>query len=214
LEVELRRPEITKCEWKDNEGDSIDKNVLGELAVLSAETKDLEDGKTVTFKIYRDGADTRVDKPVKILDVAVEGDKAETGFNFTELQMKPAIDEAMYRYYQDQGYGIPREEFEYYLDDYEKEIESDITEKPKYFYTAEAWKCKEAKSETIEVSKTLRITVLDAVGNPVKDVDIKLKEVDGTEHNETTNEEGYIELSGMVPAEDYIDIIEKEPKHG
>jgi hypothetical protein len=204
LEVKLRRPEITSCEWKDGEDNAVDKNILGEEARLSVETKDIDDGKTITFKIYHEGADTKKDKPVKILDAPVESNKAEIIFNFKNLQSKPVIDEALYRYYKDQGHEIPREEFEVFLDDYNKDIESDIKKKPKYFYTARAERCADAESGLIEVSKTFKIKYRDAFGDPVKDVKIKVKESDGTEHTGTTDEEGIAEFTDLIPTNNYF----------
>jgi hypothetical protein len=214
MTVELLRPEITKCEWKDSEGETTDKNVLGELAVLSTETKDIEDGKTVTFKIYPEGADINIDKPLKTFDVAVEGDKAETGFNFAELQPKPVIDEAMYRYYQDQGYGIPREEFEYFLDDYDKEISGETKGAPKYFYIANVKRCKPAQSEVIEIIKNLKVVFLDALGNPLQDTNILIKEIDGTEAMETTNTEGYVIFTDLIPSGNHVRIEGRDTAHG
>ena len=52
LEVKLIRPEITKAEWRDKDGKSVDKGLVGEALKLHAETKDMEGG--VTFWIYDD----------------------------------------------------------------------------------------------------------------------------------------------------------------
>ena len=50
LEVKLIRPEITKAEWQDAEGNSTSKGLVGQPLKLVAETKDMEGG--VTFWIY------------------------------------------------------------------------------------------------------------------------------------------------------------------
>jgi hypothetical protein len=162
---------------------------------------------------YPEGADTEQDKPLKELSAKVESNKSETAFDFTKLMPKPVIDEALYRYYTERGYDIPRKEFEYFLDDYEKDIEGGIKEKPKYIYTAEAIKCGQKTSGTIEVSKTLKLIFLDEFGNPKKGCKLKVKEADGTEHEGTTGEEGYVEMDGLIPAENYITILEEEENH-
>ncbi|MDR2923529.1 MAG: carboxypeptidase-like regulatory domain-containing protein, partial [Treponema sp.] len=131
------------------------------------------------------------------------GNKAEITFNFKTLQGKPVIDEALYRYYKEQGYDIAREKFAFFLDDYDKDIDSDIKEKPKYFFTASADRCKSEQGGTIEVVKKVRVTVLDAFGKPVKGLEIKVKESDGTEHRKTTGEDGLIELEDMIPQGNY-----------
>jgi hypothetical protein len=214
ITVELLRPEITNLKWKDKEGNDAEKNVLGEPAILSAETKDIEDGKTIIFKIYPEGADTEQDKPLRELSAKVESNKSEIAFNFESIMPEPVIDEALYRYYREQGYDIPREEFEYFLDDYEKDIEGGIKEKPKYIYTAKVSKCRRKTSGAIEVSKTLKLAFLDEFGNPKKDCKIKVKETDGTEHDGTSDEDGYVELDGLIPVEDYINILDEEENHG
>jgi len=203
LTVEMKRPELKELKWLDSEGNSTEKNVIGEEVKLTVETKDIEDGKTVTLKIYPEGADTKRDKPVKILDAEVKDNKAEVEFNFEALQGKPVIDEALYRYYKEQGREIPREEFEFFLDDYNKDIESDIKEKPKYFFTGTANCCKIKQSNMVEVSKKVRVTILDAFRKPVKGIEIQVKESDGKEHKKTTGEDGYIELEDIIPQWNY-----------
>ena len=143
-----------------------------------------------------------------MLDAEVKQNKAEAVFNFSVIQAKPPIDEGLFRYYRDQGYDIPREEFEFFLDDYDRKIEGEIKKKPKYFYTAKALGCKEVASETIEVSKTIRVTYLDAFGNPQKNIMVKLKEIDGKEHSKKTNEDGYVEYADMIPTENFVHIEE------
>ena len=52
LEVELRRPKITKAEWEDSEGKEVNKSLVGQTLKLHAETKDIGDGAGVTFTVY------------------------------------------------------------------------------------------------------------------------------------------------------------------
>ena len=54
LEVKLIRPEITKTEWRDEEGKAVSKGKAGHILKLYAETKDMEDGTGITFRIYDD----------------------------------------------------------------------------------------------------------------------------------------------------------------
>lgn len=51
LEVKLKRPEITKAEWRDKDGKSTGRGLVGESLKLHAETKDFEDGQGVTFTV-------------------------------------------------------------------------------------------------------------------------------------------------------------------
>lgn len=52
LEVRLARPEITKAEWRDMDGNPTSEGLVGKALRLHAETKDMEGG--VTFWIYDD----------------------------------------------------------------------------------------------------------------------------------------------------------------
>ena len=54
LEVKLIRPEITKTEWRDEEGKAVSKGKAGHILKLYAQTKDMEDGTGITFRIYDD----------------------------------------------------------------------------------------------------------------------------------------------------------------
>ena len=49
LEVKLKRPEITKAEWRDKDGNPTGKGLVGEPLKVYAEVKDFEDGQGVTF---------------------------------------------------------------------------------------------------------------------------------------------------------------------
>lgn len=51
LEVRLKRPEITKAEWRDADGKSTSKGLVGEPLKVHAEVRDFEDGQGVTFTI-------------------------------------------------------------------------------------------------------------------------------------------------------------------
>ena len=202
--VELKRPEITEVKWLDNEDSDTEENVLGEIAKLKAETQDVDDGKSVVFDIFPEGSDTENDKPIKTLDAPVKDNAAVVEFNFKLLEKLAPIDEVMYRRYKKQGIEIPRDQFQFYLDDYEKEVESEVTEKPKYIFKAKAPRCTEVTSGAIEVSKTIEVIYTDALGNPVKDVTVKVKESGGTEHEITTDDEGKFELASLIPTRNYF----------
>lgn len=52
LEVKLKRPEITKAEWRDKDGNPTGKGLVGEPLKVYAEVKDFEDGQGVTLTVY------------------------------------------------------------------------------------------------------------------------------------------------------------------
>ena len=75
LEVKLIRPEITKAEWQDADGNSTGKGLVGEILKLHAETKDMEGG--VTFWIYDDKG-----REVASIGAEIKGDKAEVEWTY------------------------------------------------------------------------------------------------------------------------------------
>ena len=86
LEVKLVRPEITKAEWKNSEGSTTSKGVVGEPLKLVAETKDMEGG--VTFWIYDDKG-----RNVTSIGAEIKGNKAEAEWTYhwngEKLDAKP-----------------------------------------------------------------------------------------------------------------------------
>ena len=77
LEVKLTRPEIKKAEWQDKDGKSTGKGLVGEVLKLHAETKDMEEGRGITFWIY----DCATGKLVTSIGAEVKGDKADAEWN-------------------------------------------------------------------------------------------------------------------------------------
>ena len=68
LEVKLKRPEITKAEWRDKDGNATGKGLVGEPLKVYAEVKDFEDGQGVTLtvrnaatgeEVFQTGAEVR-----------------------------------------------------------------------------------------------------------------------------------------------------------
>ena len=75
LEVKLIRPEITKAEWQDAEGNVTSKGLVGQPLRLVAETKDMEGG--VTFWIYDENR-----REVAILGADIVDGRAETQWTY------------------------------------------------------------------------------------------------------------------------------------
>ena len=209
LEVELVRPEITKAEWHNSDEQNISKEKIDNKITLYAETKDLDDGKTVTFEIFESLQNPSVESPQKTLFASVLKGNASVEFNFNDLMPPPKIDEALYRYYKERGEDIPREQFEFLLDDYDSEIDSPYKEKPKFIFIAKSQKCKELKSENLELSKDITVTVLDAGGNGEKDAKVYLKEPNGKEHNFTCGEDGIATFEDLIPGNYNVKIERK-----
>ena len=89
LKVKLVRPEITKAEWKDAEGKTVSKGLVGEPLKLVAETKDMEEGSGVTFTVYEE----KSGKKVAETGATVKDGKAEAEwiyhYNGENLTEKP-----------------------------------------------------------------------------------------------------------------------------
>ena len=75
LEVKVKRPEITKVEWQDKDGNSTSKGLVGEPLKLHAETKDMEGG--VTFNIF----DSSTKRQVASIGADIKDDKADAEWN-------------------------------------------------------------------------------------------------------------------------------------
>ena len=72
LEVELIRPEITKAEWRDKDGNPTSKGLVDEPIKLFAETKDMDGG--VTFRVYDESKREVFSKGADIADGKAEAE--------------------------------------------------------------------------------------------------------------------------------------------
>jgi phage baseplate assembly protein gpV len=87
VEVRLKRPEITACEWKDSEGGGTSKGLVGEELKMEASCNgDMEEGAWVTFRVYNEGADPKRDRPVYEVSSENKGGKAEAGWKPVETR--------------------------------------------------------------------------------------------------------------------------------
>jgi len=78
--VQLIRPEITKAEWHDADGNSAGKGLVGDTLKLHAETKDLAEGAGVRFAVYNSATREKVAEP----DVTMNGTTAEAEWTAAE----------------------------------------------------------------------------------------------------------------------------------
>lgn len=78
LTVKLVRPEVTKAEWHDEDGNSLSSALVGQNLKLYAEVKNVEDGQGLTFKIMESGKD----EPIGILGAEVKDGKAEVDWTY------------------------------------------------------------------------------------------------------------------------------------
>jgi len=93
LEVKLIRPEITKIEWQDAEGNSINKAVAGDAIKLYAEVAEFEEGQGVTFTVYN----ARTGEAVYEAGSDVQDGKAEAQWN--PIDTRSSDDTGELKYY-------------------------------------------------------------------------------------------------------------------
>jgi hypothetical protein len=81
LTVELKRPELKELKWVDKEGKETDKGLVGEALKLEASCNaDTEEGAGVIFRVYKEGADIKRDKPEYETQGTNREGKAEAGW--------------------------------------------------------------------------------------------------------------------------------------
>ena len=83
LEVELIRPEITKAEWKDSDGNSPSKVYSNEEYTFEVETKDIEDGNGVTATVY----DKKTERKIGDYGITISGNKGECKINIPYIDI-------------------------------------------------------------------------------------------------------------------------------
>ena len=93
LEVKLIRPEITKTEWRDEEGKAVSKGKAGHILKLYAETKDMEDGTGITFRIYDDKK-----REVTSIGADIKDGTAETVWNPVDIRKTDGTNELKYTF--------------------------------------------------------------------------------------------------------------------
>jgi hypothetical protein len=165
LTVELRRPEIKKCEWLDGEGNGTGKGLVGETLKMSASFNgDAKEGAGVTFRVYKEGADTKKDRPEYEVGANVKDGKAEAGWAYH----------------------------------YKHDPENPLKEKPKYFFTANSPRCKEAESGDAEMGMNFRIYVKEK-GEKITNTACEVTLSDGSAENVKTDGDGLTVLEDKVP---------------
>lgn len=89
LEVKLKRPEITKAEWRDKDGNATGKGLVGEPLKLHAEVRDFDEGQGVAFTVY----DRQTGETAAVLGAEVRDGIAEAEwtyhYNGEKLTEKP-----------------------------------------------------------------------------------------------------------------------------
>jgi hypothetical protein len=202
IEVELRRPELSGLEWKDGEGNSTEKGLVGETLKLTVNcNEDLEEGAGVTFRVYKEGSDPKRDKPVKELSGENRGGKAEAEWRYhAPVAKKERQENPMAVYYREVlGLAMDERMTERYIADYKEPFESKIDKNPRYFFTVTAQRAKEQESSVLELTSAVELVIEDSFGNPVKNVLFNLLGPDGKELSQETDDEGKIVIEEAIP---------------
>ena len=83
VEVKLVRPEITKAEWQDKDGNSVSKVYSNEEYTFEVETKDIEDGNGVTATVY----DKKTERKIGDYGITISGNKGECKINIPYIDI-------------------------------------------------------------------------------------------------------------------------------
>jgi hypothetical protein len=106
--------------------------------------------------------------------------------------------------------GEAKAEWEYR---YKHDPENPLTEKPKFFFTVNAHRCKEAKSGNVEISAKVDFVIVDEECKTVGNLPFKLTVADET-NNAQTEKNGSYKQDGCIPGNMTIDgiVIDKDFK--
>jgi hypothetical protein len=132
------------------------------------------------------------------LGVRCNGDMEEGAgvtFRVYEDGMDPERDEAVEEIGAENRGGKAEGEWTYH---YRHDAENPLTEKPKYYFTANGQRCKEVRSGNVEMG--MDYFLLIKIENEIiidKDCEVKLS--DGTTEYAKTDKNGILELKGRVP---------------
>jgi hypothetical protein len=74
-----------------------------------------------------------------------------------------------------------------------------LKEKPKFYFTANAQRCKEAKSGNVEISALLRVYCLTKLNKPLKNVKGTINGTGDNQEEVEMDNEGYIERKDCIP---------------
>jgi hypothetical protein len=179
MTVELKRPELTSPEWKDKDGNSTDKGLVGEPLKLSVSCNaDTQEGAGVVFRVYSDGADPKRDTPTEEISATNQGGKVEAEWTYH----------------------------------YRHDPDNPLTEKPKFFFTANGQRCKEAKSENVETGQSLYVEFVNKFGKPLEEtIEYELKHPSGESIKGKASEA--IEKDNLIPGEWEIILTNNEDAH-
>jgi hypothetical protein len=95
---------------------------------------------------------------------------------------------------------------------YDHNPEEPLTEKPKFFFTVNARRCREAKSGNVEISATCEIVVVDNLNKTMGNYPLKLA-MNGTAEEVQTDAGGIYKKEGCVPGYAELEaVFDKEYK--
>ena len=88
-----------------------------------------------------------------------------------------------------------------------------LTAKPKFVFTAIAFKCEEVSSSAVEIGMDLSLTVYHPDGSIASNKNYKAKSPGGQTHEGTTSSAGLIEIHGLIPGVIDLDIDGSDTFH-
>ena len=163
---------ILNPQWKNSDGETINKALVGDEVILCADVTDIDDGKSATIKIVEKDDDGN-DDDVKTLSAKVQNGKIECKWKV--IYTEDDDDSNSQQEKEEKGYTLPE-----------------------YVFTVECDGVESEESAQLDVMGWIRQKFVDKeTGKPIINEKYKIYLVDGTVINGTTDDDGYVEQTEL-----------------
>ena len=163
---------ILNPQWKNSDGETINKALVGDEVILCADVTDIDDGKSATIKIVEKDDDGN-DDDVKTLSAKVQNGKIECKWKV--IYTEDDDDSNSQQEKEEKGYTLPE-----------------------YVFIVECDGVESEESAQLDVMGWIRQKFVDKeTGKPIINEKYKIYLVDGTVINGTTDDDGYVEQTEL-----------------
>ena len=164
---------ILNPQWKNSDGETINKALVGDEVILCADVTDIDDGKSATIKIVEKDDDGN-DDDVKTLSAKVQNGKIECKWKV--IYTADEDDSNSQQEMKEKGYTLPE-----------------------YAFTVEADGVESEESKQLDVMGWIRTQFKDKrTGKPLANRNYIIHLTDGTQINGFTDDNGYVELQDLM----------------
>ncbi|MBN1700202.1 MAG: hypothetical protein JW881_22010 [Spirochaetales bacterium] len=191
---------------------STSKAVTGEEVTLEVRCVNQHENAGVFFTVWEEGADREKDMPVAVIVGQNNDGKAEVTWKYTmdEFVFKEEANPLADYYRERLGMEVDPRMFRYHIEDYEEPFENPAMKTARFCFTCTSYRCETAESGLIEIGGDIRITILDEIGKPMKNVAYKICYPDGKKIEGTTGDDGKINKNTVIPGRYQIQLIYEE----